>query len=187
MPVELSTSDKLHNEENPVFSLEDIFHIDHEGVRSVHQNLFFKQAVVNQSFLDQEIFSNGFHCINLVISAHQKNFSKTAFTYKCFYLEFLHVLRLVILILGNDKVSHMAFQTFGFLCAVRPLWYFQAGHGRIGGKSILLFRSLLRNLRSHWHTNLLGLVNIFSPKAVHFLRNDLKTFLYIFFRGVIRF
>lgn len=44
---ELTTLDKLHQEVNPVLVLEDVLHVDKEGVIDSVQNIFFKLDVVH--------------------------------------------------------------------------------------------------------------------------------------------
>ena len=62
----LTTSHKPHDEEYLRLCLEYIAHANQEGMISLHENLFFKLSALNLIVIEDDIFSEGFHCIHFL-------------------------------------------------------------------------------------------------------------------------
>lgn len=61
MHEEFSSSDESHNEEDLLFSLENVMHANQEWVISLHQNLFFQFSALNLVIIYDDILSQRFH------------------------------------------------------------------------------------------------------------------------------
>lgn len=89
MSKQLSSFDKVHEEENSKLILEHVVHGNDEWVLNVVENFFFKLERCKRVILDNNIFSNTFHCVNFLCfnMLYLKHFSKCTFTYDSNQLE----------------------------------------------------------------------------------------------------
>lgn len=63
MLKQLSPLDEVHDEIDAKWLLKNKFHAYNEGMVHLVQNGFLKVQVLNRIVLDNDIFSNTFHCI----------------------------------------------------------------------------------------------------------------------------
>lgn len=64
---QLTTLDKLHEEVNSELILEDELHVDQEGMLDRIQNIFFQLDVFHLLILQNYIFSNALHGIQILV------------------------------------------------------------------------------------------------------------------------
>jgi hypothetical protein len=84
--------DELHQEVDAVFVLEDVLHVDQEGMVNGVQYIFFKLNVIHLLVLKNNIFANALHSIQLPWLAfvlHKIHFPKRALADQLQYLEVL--------------------------------------------------------------------------------------------------
>ena len=74
--------DELHKEVYPEFILENILHVNYEGVINVEQYVLLQLNVFELFIIDNNVLSDTFHSINLVciLVLHNEHLSECAFT-----------------------------------------------------------------------------------------------------------
>lgn len=85
----LTTSDKLHDEEDLHVGLEDELHTNEEGMVSLLQDIFLKHSRFNLIVIQNDILPerfHGVHCLRILL-LHQKDFSETTFADDFYDLE----------------------------------------------------------------------------------------------------
>jgi hypothetical protein len=82
MCVQLTSTNELHDEEDLVLRLEDIFHSHQEWVMCFHENLLLKEGALQQVVVEKLIFSESLHSIIYWRSflLDQEYFSKGTFS-----------------------------------------------------------------------------------------------------------
>ena len=83
MPEKLTTFDKLHDEENSVFVLENIVHSNNKRMINFVQDFFFEVKGLKGVVVKHSILSNTLHCVNLTGRSMQAlvNFTEGALSY----------------------------------------------------------------------------------------------------------
>jgi hypothetical protein len=82
MTEKLSSLDEIHQEIDSEVILKDIVHGDDERVLNVIKNFFFKLEAVKEILFEDDVFSDGFHSINLLVYTvlDKENFAKGTFS-----------------------------------------------------------------------------------------------------------
>ncbi len=80
MLEEFSSSNKVHKEIDTVLFLEDIIHADEEGMSHLQEDLLLKTEVFKLFIIDDDVFPNTFHGINLLllVMLNQEHFTERA-------------------------------------------------------------------------------------------------------------
>lgn len=81
---QLTTLDKLHEEVNSELILEDELHVNKEGVLNGIQNIFLQLDVLHLLILQNHIFPDALHGVELLVKLvlHQKYFTESTFANK---------------------------------------------------------------------------------------------------------
>jgi hypothetical protein len=66
MAEELATLDELHQEVDPELVLEDVLHVDKEGMVDLTQDVFLEIDVFHLLVFENNIFADAFHCVKSV-------------------------------------------------------------------------------------------------------------------------
>lgn len=78
---ELSSLDKFHEEVDPEFVLEDVLHVNQEGVVDLAKDVFLKLDVFHLLVFQNNIFADALHRVELLCGRvfHQEHLSESAF------------------------------------------------------------------------------------------------------------
>jgi hypothetical protein len=73
--------DEFHEEVDSEFVLEDVLHVYYEGMIHIEEDLFFKFDVIELLIVNNNVFPNALHCIDLVVFGilNEEDFAKCAF------------------------------------------------------------------------------------------------------------
>tara|TARA_B110000305_G_C19389422_1_gene613997 strand:- start:687 stop:1265 length:579 start_codon:yes stop_codon:yes gene_type:complete len=82
MHEELTTSDKLHDEEDLLIGLEDVLHADQEWVIRLQKDLFLKHGGLDLIIVKNDVLSETLHGEDGIITdlLNQEDLTKTSFT-----------------------------------------------------------------------------------------------------------
>jgi hypothetical protein len=82
MHEELTTSDKLHDEEDLLIGLEDVLHADQEWVIRLQKDLFLKHGGLDLIVVKNDVLSETLHGEDGIITdlLNQEDLTKTSFT-----------------------------------------------------------------------------------------------------------
>ena len=91
MSEELSSLNKVHDEEDSELVLEYIMHWHDEGMEYIEQDFFLQFQGVHLLVFDYNIFSYALHGINLAVLdiSHLEHFSESSFSHDVHQLEVL--------------------------------------------------------------------------------------------------
>ena len=83
MAEKLSTFDKLHQEIDTEFVLEDVLHVDQEGVVNLKEDVLLHGDVVQLIVLKYEVFADALHGIEslCLLVLDEEHLTKSSFAY----------------------------------------------------------------------------------------------------------
>jgi hypothetical protein len=114
MHKQLTSSNKLHNEENFLVCLENVLHTHQEWVISFQQNILLQKCTFDLIVIQNDVLSETLHCIDRLVGdlLHQEHLSKTTSANDTLYLEIFKIDFLLILVSLKHSVGSSLFEFF---------------------------------------------------------------------------
>ena len=114
MHEQLTSSNKLHNEEDLLVCLENVLHTHQEWVISFQQNILLQKCTFDLIVIQNDVLSETLHCVDRLVGdlLHQEHFSKTTSANDTLYLEIFKIDFLLILVSLEHSVGSSLFEFF---------------------------------------------------------------------------